>query len=505
MNFNTLSGSAKLHKKLEVCATGQATASGEVPNIAILCAAEKFANQKLVDCVVFGIKSKNALATIVQVPNYSYASKINPMTAKYAASFARTAASSAEAIIKCGLYDGVVIVADCDVTAAGLLEGAAKANCPALILPTGTCSSATKSTSNYRIQGLLTGGKINARENDTLIQNASMSRAISNSFNSVSTFFIMVEAMGFCVPTASHRLIDSAVQLRNAVTTGASIAESAKDVLTPKKFLTRSALGNAIAVCLAIGGDISAVNLLSNLVSKYEKIPHGIIAEYTAKTPLLVAPENQGCKYLSQNCSGIAGILKQLSSIAKLLDEQALVHTGEKLRNALTGWGWESAGLGEASKTSQARLVKGTACEDGGYAQPTENTPISISGKAWVYATLEDADKALTANNIPDNSIIVVHNCVDTYVSALAYTIEGMSKQDKIAIITDGLCDKTSALVVTRCSPDSLANGNLANIQNGDMLEIDLGRGRLNTNINSKDIKARAKKNATKKPVVYFS
>jgi len=500
MNFNTLSGSAKLHKKLEICATGQPTAPGEVQNIAILCAAEKFANQRLVDCVVFGIKSKNALATIIQVPSYSYINKINPMTAKYAASFARTAASSAEAIIKCGLYDGVVIVADCDITAAGLLEGAARANCPALILPTGTSSSATKSIKNYRIQGMLTAGKVNARESESLIQNANMSRAISNNFNSVSSFFIMMEVMGFCVPSASHRLIDSAVQLRNAVTTGESIAESAKDVLTPKKFLTRAALGNAIAVCLAISGDISAVSTASNLVSTYEKIPHEIIAEYSIKIPLLVAPENQGCKYLSQ-IGGVASVLKQLSATPKLIDETVLVYTGEKLRGVLSGW--ESACLVEISKTSRIILAKGSACEGGGYAQPTENTPASISGRAWVYNSLEDADKALVAGSIPDGSVMVVHNCPDIFVSTLAYTIEGTGKQ--IAIITDGLCDKTSALVVTRCSPNSLANEDFANIQNGDQIDIDLGRGRLNTNVLSKDIKTRAKRNDVRKPATYFN
>jgi len=75
----------------------------------------------------------------------------------------------------------------------------------------------------------------------------------------------------------------------------------------------------------------------------------------------------------------------------------------------------------------------------------------------------------------------------------------------KIAVITDGLCDKTSTLVVTRCSPNSLANEDFANIQNGDQLEIDLSRGRLNTNINSKDVKTRAKRNDVRKAVVYFN
>lgn len=502
MNFNTLSGSAKLYKKLEVCATGQPTPSGEVPNIAILCAVDYFANHQIVESVSSGIKAKGGLVTVTCVPDFGFLNKTNPMTAKYAASFARTSASTAEAIIRCGLYDGVVIVADCNITAAGLLEGASKANCPALIIPIGISHSAAKEVDNYKVQGMVSGGKINSREGEAITQNAKTFRGIPHEFNSVSTFFILMEAMGFCIPGASLSRFESAPHLRNAVSTGGQICENAKSVLSPKKFLTLANLCNAISLCLSIGADISAISLITNLVSIYEKVPLGIIAELSAKTALLVSPENQNCIYIAQ-VGGISSIIKQLYA-SKLIDDNTLVYTGEKLRTALNGWGWKYAELETVSNTARIILCKGSACENGGYTQPAPNTPVSISGKAWVYESLEEADIALVAGNIPDNSVIVVHNCPNTFVSALAYTIEGMGRQSKLAVITDGLCDKTSALVVTRCTPDSLSNESFANIQNGDQIDIDLGRGRLNTNILAKEMASREKKNSEKKPITYF-
>ena len=86
MNFSTLSGSAKLHKKLEICVTGQCTASGEVPNIVIMCAVERFTNQQLIECIATGIRTKTGLVTVADVPKFGYTNKINPMTAKYATS-----------------------------------------------------------------------------------------------------------------------------------------------------------------------------------------------------------------------------------------------------------------------------------------------------------------------------------------------------------------------------------------------------------------------------------
>jgi dihydroxy-acid dehydratase len=501
MNFNTLSGSAKLYKKLEIGATGQPTPSGEVPNIAILCAVDPFANQRLVENIAVGIKAKGGLATVIDVPAFGTFNKINPMTAKYAPSFAKLAASTAEATIKCGLYDGVVIVTDCDITALGLLQGAAYANCPALIMPIGTCMGKSKEVENYKIQGMLAGGKINAKQTESQIETAKTFRGIPHELTSTSTFFILMEAMGFCVPNASLTRIESATHYLCAVATGEAIFESAKNVITPKKFLTRAALGNTIALCLCIGGDISAIAGVTNLVTTYERITHGLIAEYAAKTSLLVAPENQNTMHLSQ-VGGIAKFIKQLSATPKFLDETALVYTGEKLKSHLAEI--ENPNLEPISRGGRIVHVKGSACEDGGYSQPTGKTSVTLSGRAWVYNSLEDADKALVAGNIPDTSIIVVHNCPNTFVTALAYTIEGMEKQSKIAVITDGLCDKTSALVVTRCTPDSLANQAFANIQNGDQLDINLGTGRLNTNISAKDIKNRGKRNSVKKPTWYF-
>ena len=502
MNFNTLSGSAKLHKKLEVYATGQITASGEVPNIAILCAVDRFENQKLVDCIATGVKNQGGIVTAVNVPAFGYFNKINPMTAKFASSFIRTSASSAEAIIKCGLYDGIVIVADCDVTTAGLLQGAAKANCPALVMSIGICFGAAKAIDNYKIQGKITSGQVHAEEGETLIEDAKTFRGSPHTFNSNSTFFILMEAMGFSVPSAGISRIDSPPLLRNAIATGEQICESAKSILAPKKFLTHENLYNAIAICLSIGGDINAIALLENLVRMYEpKTPHTTISEVCGKVSLLLAPEDQNTGYIQQ-IGGIWGILKQLSGIPKLIDDDAFVYTGDKLKNFLADI--EATQLEEISKSTKTLLVKGTACENGGYVQTMLETPASISGKAWVYESLEEADKALVAGSIPDNSVIVVHNCVDTCVSTLAYTIEGMEKQSCIAIVTDGLCDKSSVLSVTRCTPNTFANEAFANIQTGDQLDIDLGRGRINTSISAKDLKHRAKKNSTKKQVVYF-
>jgi dihydroxy-acid dehydratase len=506
MNYNTLSGSAKTYKKAESYASGQLVASGDVPNIAVLCAVDTFEHKRLVDSVCFGIHKSGGIANVHNVPSYGFLNKTNPLTAKYAASFARVTASSAEAIIKTNLIDGVVIIADCDVTVTGLLMGVARANCPALVVPVGvvglTGLRLQDGTSALSLPGKLAGGKINAIKSEEILKTVRCRKRLSTKLDSATTFFVLVECMGFSVAGASLAPFDSAPMHRIAIQTGEQICISAKDILAPKKFLTRSNFNNTVALCLAVGGSISAIELISSLVKMFEgRIAHGLINEMSSKTPLFLSHTDSTTEKITE-LGGINSILKTLSSIPKLIEIDALNYAGEKIKNTLAEI--ELNTIEPFAKTAKISLIKGSAVEDGGYVQIQENTPVSISGKAWVYQNLEDADKALLSGNIPENSIVVVHNCVEVDVSVLANAIQGMGKADSVAILTDGFADKTNVLVVTRCTPTSMDNEAFANIQNGDQIEIDLSKGRVNTSVLSKDLKNRGKRNAAKKPTTYF-
>ena len=131
------------------------------------------------------------------------------------------------------------------------------------------------------------------------------------------------------------------------------------------------------------------------------------------------------------------------------------------------------------------------------------NAPLVMEGQAWVYHTITDAMSALTSNAI-DSGIIVLQTCSGCDVSIIAHTITAMQKANSIAILTDGFCSKTPVLTVAHISPDGYANQDFTNIQNGDMIEIDVTKGRININVNSRDMKIRAKRNIAKKYEIYF-
>ena len=374
------------------------------------------------------------------------------------------------------MADGIVIIADCEVVAAGLLLGATHANCPAVIMPLG-CDV------NVDTAALLYNGKRVAGGKKQDVTEFALPSGCS------AGFFLAAEGLGLCL--SANGVVNSAAHMASAYGCGVEIVTRAKDVLAPKRYLTKESYQNALCLLLATGTSVDAMCYLNPLfVASGVKPSHTLAAELSAKVPRLA------------DATSIVQVYKTLMNfVAKLVTKNAQFVSGDKLADAMEKC--ELSALETISNTSGTVLVKGTACEDGGYARIIDGVPVTFNGKAWVYQNILDADEALCKGNIPSGSVIVVH-AKDQNVGALVYTIIGMGLQNQMAIVTDGICHTDSVLVVTACRPTALDNEAFANIQTGDVIDIDLAKGKLNTSILAKDMKVRAKRNSPKKDTIYF-
>jgi len=431
MNLNTYTPSAKVLKKLANYASGQPVTTKDVPHIAVIVAAEVIDSKKIVEAVVSGIKNAGGIVFVHYVSFMGYANRINPMTAKFADSFRTISMSNAQAIIKTNMVDGVVIVTDCDVTCAGLLDGASAANCPVMVMPLGTCAY-----SNFlEVAGNVTAGRLISTEVDDMIKNLPMLKY-------QTSFFRLLENLGICVATASTTPRESGAQIINATETGKQAVSVANDIKTPRKVFTKSAWESVVDFALVKNTGVAGLHMLMKLFNANDvKTPYDFIGE----------------------------------RIGKL-----------------------------ANPNVKVARVTGTAIGGGGYVRLKDKPVSGFSGKAWVYQNLEDADNALLGGNIPKHSVIVVQNCVGMNISSLVYALRGMGLENDIAIATDGICDADDVLMVTMITPNSFANEEFANIQTGDTLDIDVAKGRFNSNVLAKDVKNRAKRNAVTKPKMYF-
>jgi len=424
MDYHTLSGNSKVIKMLQNFASGNMQVKGNVPCVAVV---DSVGNAKLTESVVAGIKSKGGVAIVQPVPSYGFLNKINPMTARYATSFQMQSATTIDAIIKTNMLDGVVIISDCEVTASGLMLGALRCNCPALVCNPGF-------NPNFDLSALRT----NKVSEDTLFDTALITGFPNRGIT--FGFFAALESLGFNLGTHT---MNSGRQLDAASKTGEKAVEIAKDLALPKRFFTKDSFSSTVQVMLEKGFHIDAMQFLLPLFNfAGVKTPHEYIGTVSPKM---------------------------------------------------------------ANKPVQVVLCKGSAASDGGYAHVVEGIPTTFKAKAWVYQSVEEADIALSKGTVPANSVVVVHAFGEN-ISSLINTIRGLGMEKEIAVATDGVyCGSSAVLVLSCCRPSSLDNEDFANIQTGDVLDINTATGRFNTSISAKDMKVRAKKNGPKKQQQYFT
>jgi dihydroxy-acid dehydratase len=344
---------------------------------------------------------------------------------------------------------------------------------------------------SLRLNGKVVSRQIHSKDIDSILEDTEVIKGLAPEMTASTTFFFGLELMGLALPSVTFNTYGSGMVMQAATKTGEQITDNAKNMLMPKQLLTKGSFTNAVSALLALGGSVAGLDLLSQLVMATDnKIHHGFFYEITQKVPQLAMGHKKN----------IYALLKHLNDNTRLIEDNVPTFDGVRLRVKLANTEPERF---DTINTPRLTMVKGGACEDGGYVQPTANTPISISGRAWVYKSLEDADNALSTGAVTDG-IVVVQNCVGMDISAVIHTIEGMGKEREIAVATDGLACMTEVMVVQLCRPSALQNEDFANIQMGDHLEIDLAKGRFNTSVLSKDMKHRARRGSVQEVPTFF-
>ena len=131
-----------------------------------------------------------------------------------------------------------------------------------------------------------------------------------------------------------------------------------------------------------------------------------------------------------------------------------------------------------------------------------------IIGNVQVFSSDQEACNAVLNKALTDNSVIVIKECgkeVETGASTICQTtiaLESMGLTNKHIIVTDGFVpDDTTALCISCVYPDS-NGGNIRFVKDGDEIEIDFIKGKLNIEINSKEMTLRQKKFVKEKRIL---
>ncbi|MFT4153822.1 IlvD/Edd family dehydratase [Parafilimonas sp.] len=432
--------------------------------------------------------------------------------------FRNLASMDAEESIRGNPIDGVVLLTGCDKTTPSTVMGAASVGLPTIVVPGGPMLNGKykgmdigSGTHVWKFDEDMKTGRMTVE--DCEFAESCMSRSIGHcmTMGTASTMACMVEALGLTLSgAAAIPAADSRKKLM-AQLSGRRIVEMVKEHLTINKILTREAFENAIKVNAAVGG---SSNFLIHLMAIAGRIGVDLTLDdfdrLGSKIPLLLNLMPSG-KYLMEDFYYAGGLPVILNELKALLHKNVITVTGKNHHENIEGKCdcYNADVIASINKPfiehAGCVVVKGNLAENGAVMKPSAATPALMRhrGRAVVFESIEDYHA-----RIDDEYLDIDAGCVMVlkYVGPVGYP--GMPEVGNMALpkkilqqgvtdmvrISDGRMSGTAyGTVVLHVSPESAIGGNLALVQNGDMIELDVEQRRLHLDVSDEALAERRK------------
>ena len=436
------------------------------------------------------------------------------------------ASMDVEESIRANPLDGVVLLVGCDKTTPALLMGAASVDLPAIAVSGGPMLSGKyrgtdigSGTNVWSMSEDLRAGRITREEFHEAESCMHRSHGHCMTMGTASTMASMVEALGVGMP--GNAAIPAVDARRNVLArmAGRRIVDLVREQTPLSKILTKAAFENAIRANAAIGGSTNAV---IHLVAIARRIGVDLKLEDWDRlgrdVHCLVNLMPSG-KYLMEDfyyAGGLPAVLRELSE-SRLLHDDALTVNGRTMGdNVREAPCWNRDVIHSMKKPFKKNtgiaVLRGNLCPDGAIIKPSAATPklLKHRGRAVVFESIEDFHRRIDdpALDIDERSVMVLKNCGPKGYPGMA-EVGNMPLPPKLlrkgvtdmVRISDARMSGTAyGTVILHVAPEAAAGGPLALVQNGDLVDLDVARRRLELLVPEAELAARRAKWRAPKP-----
>jgi dihydroxy-acid dehydratase len=430
--------------------------------------------------------------------------------------------------ILCGYpFDGVVLMTGCDKTTPACLMAAATVNLPAIVLSGGPMINsyingklAGSGMALWDARRLLAAGVIDAQE---LLDRMAISAPSAGHCNTMGTALSMnslAEALGMSLPGCAAIPAPHAERAKIAYETGRRVVEMVVEDLTPSRVLTRQAFENAIAVASAIGASTNCPPHLIAIarhmgvpldVHDWESIGHDL--------PLLANIQPAG-EYLGEDfhrAGGVPAIFGELILAGRIHTEALTVNGKTVLENHCHARSLdarvifpyaqpvkERAGfLVVSGNLFQSALVKTSVISED-FRRRFLSMPGSedcFVSRVIVFDGPEDYRSRIDdpALEIDETSMLVVRGAGPIAYPGSAEVVNMTPPGDLVSrgitmlpCMGDGRQSGTSdSPSILNASPEAAVGGNLAILETGDKVRVDLRNRRVDVLLSDEEIERR--------------
>ncbi|MBE5935363.1 MAG: dihydroxy-acid dehydratase [Lachnospiraceae bacterium] len=433
-------------------------------------------------------------------------------------------ADSTECMALAHQFDALVMVPNCDKNVPGLLMAAARVNVPTIFVSggpmlAGHVDGKKRSLSSMfeavgaHAAGTMTDAQVEEYENKVCPTCGSCSGMYTaNSMN------CLTEALGMGLRGNGTIPAVYSERIRLAKEAGMQVMELYRKNIRPSDIMTEEAFKNALTVDMALGCSTNSMLHLPAIAhAAGVNLDLEMANELSAKTPNLCHLAPAGPTYMEDlnEAGGVHAVMNELNKKG-LLNTELMTVTGKTVGENIKDCTNKNPQVirtidNPYSEIGGIAVLRGNLAPDTGIVKRSAVAPSMLKheGPARVFDCEDDAIEAILGGKIVAGDVVVIRyegpkggpgmREMLNPTSAIA----GMGLGESVALITDGRFSGASrGASIGHVSPEAAVGGNIALVEEGDIIEIDIDNNSLNFRVSDEELEQRRAKWQPREPKV---
>ena len=433
-------------------------------------------------------------------------------------------ADSTECMALAHQFDALVMVPNCDKNVPGLLMAAARVNVPTIFVSGGPMLAGhvkgqkRSLSSMFEAVGAHAAGKISEEDVTEFENKVCPTCGSCSGMYTANSMNCLTEALGMGLGGNGTIPAVYSERIRLAKHAGMKIMELLEKNIRPRDIMTEEAFRNALTVDMALGCSTNSMLHLPAIAHEAGvDLNLDIANEISAKTPNLCHLAPAGPTYMEDlnEAGGVYAVMKELTK-KNLLNTDLITVTGKTVGENIA----HSVNKDETvirpvenpySEVGGIAVLRGNLAPDTGIVKRSAVAPSMLKheGPARVFDCEDDAIAAIKGGKIVAGDVVVIRyegpkggpgmREMLNPTSAIA----GMGLGESVALITDGRFSGASrGASIGHVSPEAAVGGNIALVEEGDIIEIDIDNHSLNVKVSDEELEKRRAKWQPKEPNV---
>lgn len=426
-------------------------------------------------------------------------------------------ADSIETVCGAQYYDGLITVPGCDKNMPGSIMAMGRLNRPSIMVYGGTIAPGhykgedLNIVSAFEALGKKIAGQLDDADFKGIVMNSCPSAGACGGMYTANTMSSAIEALGMSLPYSSSNPALSEDKKRECVEAGKAIRLLLEKDIKPSDIMTKEAFENALTIIVTLGGSTNAVlHMIAMAHSVDILLTQDDIQAISDKVPVIADFKPSG-KYLMEdlhNIGGIPMVMKYLLSKG-MLHGDCMTVTGKTIAENLASIPeieFEKQRIiypieNPLKSSGHLQILYGNIAQGGSVAKISGKEGEKFVGPAKVFNGEKQLIEGISSGRVKKGDVVVIRYVGPRGAPGMPEMLKptsaiiGAGLGKEVALITDGrFSGGTHGFVVGHITPESHEGGNLALIEDGDVIEIDAIANTINVMLSDEILNERRSK-----------